>query len=62
MTMEELRTVKGIKTLPDFESTSRQLAEEGWSFVGAVDTEDSGQVLVFRREVSGLGYAGVPSE
>jgi hypothetical protein len=56
--MEELQTVAGVKTVSDFESTSRQLSEEGWVFVATVDTEDAGQVLVFRREVTGLGHTG----
>jgi len=56
--MEELKTVTGIKTLADFESTSRQLGEDGWSFVSTIGTDDAGQVLVFRREVTGLGRAG----
>jgi len=56
--MEELHTVPGVKTLAEFTRVSEELLEEGWQFVSNLDTEDEGQVLVFKRETTGLGNTG----
>jgi HJR/Mrr/RecB family endonuclease len=56
--MEQLHTESGIKTLVEFEEVSRRLSEEGWQFVSTLNTEDEGQVLVFKRPEIGLGNAG----
>jgi hypothetical protein len=57
--MEELRTVTGVNTLVDFNRIWHELVEEGWQFVSTVSTEDEGQVLVFKRDTTGLGNTGL---
>ena len=57
--MEELHTVSDVKTLAEFKRVSQELSEEGWQFVSNLDTEDEGQVLVFKRATTGLGNIGV---
>lgn len=59
--MDELRTETGIKTLAQFKEIWHSLTEEGWQFVSTLNTEDEGQVLIFRRPEMGLGNTGDPS-
>jgi hypothetical protein len=58
--MDELRTEPGIKTLAQFKEIWHTLTEEGWQFVSSLNTEDEGQVLIFRRAEMGLGNTGEP--
>jgi hypothetical protein len=56
--MDELRTESGVKTLAEFKEIWHSLTEEGWQFVSTLNTEDEGQVLIFRRPEIGLGNTG----
>jgi hypothetical protein len=59
--MDELHTESGIKTLAEFKELWQGLTAEGWQFVSTLNTEDEGQVLIFRRPEIGLGQTGDPS-
>jgi DNA-binding PadR family transcriptional regulator len=59
--MDELHTESGIKTLAEFKAIWQSLTEEGWEFVSTLNTEDEGQVLIFRRHEIGLGQTGDPT-
>ena len=57
--MEELHIETGVKTLVDFKRVWHELTGSGWQFVSTVNTEDEGQVLVFKRVTTGLGNTGL---